>query len=615
MLENFTYMPTLNRLKMETQSLNISPPSIRKRNLSLTTTLYRALLVFLTLVIIGIGVFYYGKALYILDFTLIKGISLALFTLNLAWIGLSCATSLIGFLSCHGIKHWKEASLGSSKTAIVMPIYNEDISDSFSSLYVMAEELIEKGLTSYFEICILSDSSDPDCISRERAVFSNMKDRLEEIPIWYRHRKDNIGKKVGNIADFVQNWGGHYDYFLVLDADSLMKAESLVTLVRRMEGDANIGLIQTIPNLMGSSSLYARLQQFASQVYGKINALGIASWSGDSGNYWGHNAIIRMVAFAESCGLPVLSGQAPWGGHILSHDFVEAAFLRRRSWKIYIAPDIDGSWEDSPPSLIESSIRDRRWMQGNLQHIKVITTKGLRSFSRLHFMIGIMGYLSSIIWFAMIGFGIATYSYESQAIVYNSYLIKTFVFTMTILLTPKILGLSYSLLNKDLDTNRRHPFFLVISFILELCISILLSPTQMLLTLKSFIEILRGKDSGWKPQNRAINQISWLDAYFFHRSPLLIALCLATYLTLYATTVVIWFLPLLVGLLLGAPLNKFTSSRRIGQFCHKINLFDISEEINPDKIITDKLIIKSRINEIHPFIREETDCAMYQYSS
>ena len=221
------------------------------------------------------------------------------------------------------------------------------------------------------------------------------------MPVWYRRRWQNIARKSGNVEDFVTRWGGRYDHMIVLDADSLIDAPTLLTLVRMMQADPALGICR--PRRSSSArTFFGRLQQFAACVYGPVITRGLAAWSGDSGNYWGHNAIIRMSAFAAELRTAAeLKGRKPFGGHILSHDFVEAALMRRGGYKVRMA-DCGGSWEESPPSLIDVAIRDRRWAQGNLQHMKIVGTAGLSFTSRLHLGIGIMSYLSSPLWLLML---------------------------------------------------------------------------------------------------------------------------------------------------------------------------------------------------------------------
>ena len=172
-------------------------------------------------------------------------------------------------------------------------------------------------------------------------------------------------------------FGGAYAQFLILDADSLMTGETLVRLAGAMERHPDVGLIQTLPIITGAATLFARVQQFAGRVYGPLIAHGIAWWHGAEGNYWGHNAMIRTRAFAEQAGLPELAGRKPFGGPIMSHDFVEAALMRRGGWAVHMVPGVRGSYEEVPPTLTDLAVRDRRWCQGNLQHLAVLPTRGL----------------------------------------------------------------------------------------------------------------------------------------------------------------------------------------------------------------------------------------------
>jgi membrane glycosyltransferase len=143
---------------------------------------------------------------------------------------------------------------------------------------------------------------------------------------------ENTARKSGNIEDWIKRFGAGYDHMIILDADSLMTGDTIVRLVSAMEGHPGVALIQTLPIVVNARTLFARLQQFSGRLYGPLIAAGIAWWHGSEGNYWGHNAIIRVRAFAQDAGLPDLKGRKPFGGHILSHDFVEAALMRRGGW-------------------------------------------------------------------------------------------------------------------------------------------------------------------------------------------------------------------------------------------------------------------------------------------
>ena len=262
------------------------------------------------------------------------------------------------------------------------------------------------GMAGRAEIFVLSDSRDPDYFAAETLAVAALREGCP-LPVWYRRRTDNTGRKAGNVAEFVRRWGGRYDQMVVLDADSVVGGTAVAAMSARMSADPKLALIQTIPMLVGGQTLFARVIQFAGRIYGPPIARGVAAWSGDNGNFWGHNALIRVRAFAECCGLPELPGKPPFGGTILSHDFVEAALLRRAGWKVRLDWDLRASYEGSPPTLLDMAVRERRWAQGNLQHLRVIGARGFTALSRVHFAIGILGFVMSPLWLAMILVGLA----------------------------------------------------------------------------------------------------------------------------------------------------------------------------------------------------------------
>jgi membrane glycosyltransferase len=189
---------------------------------------------------------------------------------------------------------------------------------------------------------------------------------------------------------------------IVLDADSLMSGETLVKMVETMETNPNVGILQTVPIAIGHHTLLARFQQFANHLYGPMFAAGMHYWQLGDAHYWGHNAIIQVAPFMAHCGLQRLPGKPPLGGDILSHDFVEAALIRRAGWSVWLAYDLKDSWEEIPPNLIDELSRDRRWCQGNLQHLRLIFSQGIFPAHRLLFLNGAMAYFSALLWFIFI---------------------------------------------------------------------------------------------------------------------------------------------------------------------------------------------------------------------
>ncbi|HET6468139.1 MAG TPA: glycosyltransferase, partial [Geminicoccaceae bacterium] len=210
------------------------------------------------------------------------------------------------------------------RTALVMPIYNEGTGRVFEGLRAIWEDLAAAGPDGQrFDLFILSDTTDPDVWLAEIEAWQDLRRSLPGGErIFYRRRLVNKRRKTGNIEDFLSRWGKGYAYMLVLDADSLMTARAMLELARRMDANPRVGLIQAPPKLVRGRSLFARALQFAGELYGPLAATGTSYWAMGEGNYWGHNAIIRIAPFVKLCGLPLLPGRAPLGGEILSHDFV-----------------------------------------------------------------------------------------------------------------------------------------------------------------------------------------------------------------------------------------------------------------------------------------------------
>jgi membrane glycosyltransferase len=361
-----------------------------------------------------------------------------------------------------------------------------------------------------------------------------------------------------------------------------------------MQADPDLGMLQTAPQLIGARTFFGRLQQFAACVYGPVITRGLAAWSGDSSNYWGHNAIIRVAAFAQNCGLPTLSGRKPFGGFVLSHDFVEAALMRRGGWKVRMATDCGGTWEESPPSLIDVAIRDRRWAQGNLQHMKIIGSAGLSFASRMHLGVGIMSYLSSPLWLVMlgIGFALAVQSHLIRPEYFNhdfqlfpswprfdvELMMTLFWFSMVVLLIPKMLGLIRALLSRRIRRGSGGVIGVAASFLLEAILSALYAPILMLIQCRHVFEVFMGRDSGWKPQRRDSSGTTWSDAWHFHKRHMFLSCVTAVIVWFLSPPLLAWLSPALLGLFLAVPLSRASGSEWLGGILSKLALLRTPEE-------------------------------------
>lgn len=555
------------------------------------------------LALTGVGIWQMYAVVAVGGITVLEWALLILFALNFSWIALAFASALVGFASLlRRQKSWLSVpDKLARRTAVIMPIYNEAPSRVFGSVAAMIEEVRATGLIKHFDFFFLSDTTDADVwIAEERAFLAVRSELPEDVRLYYRHRLKNTARKAGNIADFVSRWGGAYYHMIVLDADSLMTGELIVGLAAAMEGDIDAGIIQTLPLIVNRNTLFARVQQFAARIYGPVIAEGLRLWMGRDGNYWGHNAIIRTRAFAASCAMPDLKGKPPFGGHILSHDFVEAALIRRAGYAVYMVPGLVGSYEESPPSLIDLAARDRRWCQGNLQHARVIGAKGFHWATRQHFATGIASYLASPFWLfqLIVGITIVLQSkfirpeyFTSEFSLFPAWprfdaerSLALFGATMLILLAPKIFGLLLSLLNGPERRACGGGIKLFLSFLVEVIMSALLAPIMMLIQSGAVFQILAGRDTGWKPQRRDDGSIPFKDIVRRHRSHALLGLVTGISAFLIATSLFAWMSPTILGLLLAIQVSWASGQLSIGLWLKRRSILLTPEETTPPPI-------------------------------
>jgi membrane glycosyltransferase len=602
-------MPPEKHLEMPTQHLRRWSASQERKPVAphprLGTWLARLFVFGGGLLLTAYGTYEMYQVVSVSRTTVLQWVLVALFTVNFSWIAVAFTSALLGFFALLRQPRHTGALPPSlqHRTAVVMPVYNEQTSRTYAALEAIYESVQATGLGQYFEYFILSDTTNPDAWIAEERAYLALKERLgPEARIYYRHRPKNHHRKAGNIADFVARWGGHYEHMLVLDADSLMTGECIVRLAAAMEADPDAGIIQSLPLIINRNTLFARLQQYAARVTGPVIAMGLSVWMGRDGNYWGHNAIIRTKAFADHAGLPDLKGKPPFGGHILSHDFVEAALVRRAGWAVYMLPDLGGSYEESPPSLIDLSARDRRWCQGNLQHMRVITAKGLKLPTRQHFATGIMSYLASPFWLFQLIVGIAlvlqtTYIRpEYFARDFRLYPIwprfdperalTLFAVTMGILLAPKVFGLILMLVRGNDRRASGGGIRLIVSSTIEIILSALLAPILMLIQSGSVFQILLGRDTGWQPQRRDDGSIPLRDIVRRHRAHTLLGVLAGLSAFMIATSLFLWMSPTILGLLLAIPLSWLSGQLGAGLALKRLGLLMTPEEHRPPEIAT-----------------------------
>ncbi|MBU2879554.1 glucans biosynthesis glucosyltransferase MdoH [Aliiglaciecola lipolytica] len=534
-------------------------------------------------------------------FTAIEIVLLFLFTLTFVWISAAFWSAIIGFTLLmlrrdpvtlkQALRKNQAGSLDpNQRQAIIMPVYNEDTNRIMSGFEACIKEIEKSGSLQYFDFYMLSDTQQKPLIEAELVAWNKLTARMgNEVAshMFYRRREKNVNRKVGNVADFCERWGANYQSMIVLDADSLMTAESMLTLVKTLQSNPKAGLIQTVPIPIRQNTLFGRFLQFASSLYCPTLAAGQAFWQTDTANYWGHNAIIRIDAFMASCGLPHLPGDVPFGGEILSHDFVEAALLRRAGWHVYLLADLEGSYEEVPSNIIDYATRDRRWVQGNLQHLGLLRTEGLQNISKLHFVLGAFAYVSSLVWFVLLLLSTidATVRAASDDVFFTaphqlfpawpvdkSDSIFALLFaTALLLIGPKFLSLIHALVY------RRYEFggalTLVISTLIEIVVAIVIAPLMMAYHAYFVLNALAGKNVSWNAQSREGRTVPWSEAIKRTWAATTLAILWGA-LTWYLTPLLFWWLaPVLLGLILGAPIIHYSSSLKLGIMSRKYGVF------------------------------------------
>jgi len=596
--QDAVFMPLETPLDMPAQDLAFWPPgkAITRWRTSRQVVAARLFVFIFAALLTGFGTYEIYHVVAPSGASWLQGLFAVVFALTFAWIAFSCASALIGFwriITGRRVRAPAGGELG--RNAILMPVYNEDPEPVLDMLENTGFDLAAAGVAKDFDIFILSDTRDLAVADRELHCFQRLRQRLEgRINVFYRRRLENRHRKAGNIADWVMRWGASYDHMIVLDADSTVKASTLIALARAITADPTAGIVQSVPHLINRVTLFARIQQFAGRIYGPVVAEGLAAWHGRDGNYWGHNAAIRVKAFAEAAGLPELSGRKPFGGHILSHDFVEAALLRRAGHAVIMIPALEGSYEECPPTLIDLAVRDRRWAQGNLQHMKVVGAKGLHWVSRVHLIQGIMSYLASPLWLLLMVFGLllslqAQFTtpdyfpdgfslFPSWPVFDPERALRLFGLTMVVLFTPKVLGLVAALADREFRRQSGGSLGLIASFIAESVLSALIAPVTMLTQSHVVLDILLGRDSGWNRQNRADGAIAFAVAVTRSTRHLVTGAVISVLALLVSLDTFLWMLPIALGLLLSAPLIWWTSLTSAGLVARRSRLFLIPEE-------------------------------------
>lgn len=549
-------------------------------------------------------------------FTALEATILALFAPTFGWITVAFWNAVAGFAldaagrdpltlrpADQGLVGDADGHAPRGRTAVVVPAFREDPRRLVAGLRAMARSLGRTGHAAAFDLWLLSDTPDSEAARVEEEAWRALREELAagaDLPaVHYRRRPANLGRKAGNVAEFCRRWGGAYDYLLVLDADSLMSGRTMVRLARVLDAHPEVGLVQTVPVPARQTTLFGRLLQVAAALYSPMLASGQAFWQTDAGNYWGHNAILRTEAWVGSCGLPELPGTPPLGGPILSHDFVEAALLRRAGWAVLLAPSLAGSFEEVPGNVVDYARRDRRWAQGSLQHLRLLAARGLHPVSRTHLFLGAMGYLASVLWLLVLvagtvyvlapglgtrgGVGAAPAWLASVEGIRR--VVPLLALTAVLLFLPKALGLVRALLRGAGPWGG--PARLAAGAVLELLFSVVLAPVMMLYHALFVGGIVAGRSVRWTTHPRDGRQVGWGES--LRRTGWIAAVGLAwTGLTAALSPGFLpWLAPIVLGLVLAPALVRWSSRRDVGEAARRAGLFLVPWETAPPPLLVD----------------------------
>lgn len=527
---------------------------------------------------------------------------LVCFALTLPWTAIGFWNAVIGFALMRftkdpAVKVFPDSAKITGNepitksTAIAMCIRNEDVTQVNRNLTAMMARLVASGTAKNFHVYVLSDSSVDDVIAEEAHVFEKLRrDWAGKIDVTYRLRKDNWGFKAGNIRDFCDTWGVNHDFMLTLDADSVMSASVILRLVRVMQANDKLGILQSLVVGLPSDSAFTRVFQFGMRMGMKSYTLGSAWWQGDCGPYWGHNALIRLEPFMEHCHLPILPGKGPLSGYVLSHDQVEAVFMRRAGYECRVLAEEGGSYEENPPHILEFIRRDLRWCHGNMQYLKLLSEPGLKPISRVQLLLAILMFTSAPAWMTFVS--VATGSVILSDMTFSGFQMGPgyvlFLIVMTMIFAPKLVSIADVMMRSKLRKAYGGGLAVMLSAIGEIIFSMLLAPIMAVTETIFLVALPFGKALGWTAQNRQVTSLP-VGVVASHLWPQMLfglfgvlALVLSGSVSLNGFLV---SLPVFVGPLLAIPMGYTSAHVAFGSLFTRLGFWPLPEEQNPPVII------------------------------
>lgn len=465
------------------------------------------------------------------------------------------------------------------RTALIMPIRNESAEASVARFEAAEAELSHTPWAEFFDYHVLSDSNDPAIIAREEQAVAEWRSRAPNACIHYRRRTENSGFKAGNVAEFVRRCRDDYEFFLPFDADSVMGANAVLRLVRVMQASPEIGILQGLVVGTPSKVFFTRAFQFGMRHGMRAFTLGSAWWLGESGPYWGHNALIRMRAFHDHCLIGPIPGKGVLSGDIMSHDNVEAALMRRAGYECRVVAEEDESYEENPPSLPDFIKRELRWCNGNMQYFKLIGMPGLTAMSRMNLAFAILMYLSPVAWWAMILMGLSLPFTGSEATFVPAGPGLTFLAViLTVNFMPKLMGILQALLDPEMSRAYGGRLRLLAGVAVEMAISILMSPAVAFAVTLGALRIVLGRRMSWDAQQRERARLRWSEAARSLWPQAVAGVAMAAYLWVVAPGALWIAAPMLASLALAVPLAVIWSTPALGRLSVWSGLFRTPED-------------------------------------
>jgi membrane glycosyltransferase len=542
----------------------------------------------------------------------VRIVLLVLFALTLPWMVVGFWNAIIGLVLCQCFKDPGAVVLPASmqvsdsaplthSTAILLCIRNESPARLIRNLQVMLDGLVNDRLATHFHVYVLSDTNEATIATEEQACFAALRLQwIGQIEITYRCRDTNVGYKAGNIADFCQHWGKDHDFALVLDADSFMASSAIARLVRMMQANPRLGILQGLVIGLPSSSAFTRLFQYGMRLGMRSYTMGSAWWQADCGPYWGHNALIRLAPFIAHCDLPTLQSRTGEPKPILSHDLVEAILMRRAGYEVRIYPSEDASWEENPPTLTEYIRRDLRWCEGNLQYVHLLGLKNLQPVSRMQLVLAIAMFFGSPAWIGLIlictiAIGMSA---TPSAFVDMSALSTLLLATLVMWYLPKIAGALDVLLRTAESKRFGGRWRFSFSLFLEMLFSLLMTPIAWLNHTIFIIGLAFGKKGGWTGQTRDDHSVSVAQALVQCWPHTLLGLVLTGLLYFTHPETLAYGLLFFGGLVFSIPLLVLTSQPWLGRFMIRHRLLALPEEIAPPAVLLPLQLSTLEINRL-----------------